>query len=322
MGNSPHATATHADGATDNPALSVVMSVYNGKAYLRAAIDSVLAQTFSDFEFIIIDDGSTDGCGPMLDAIAPTDPRIRLVRRENRGLIASLNEGCGMARAPLIARMDGDDICRPHRFQTQIDYMQQHPECVVLSSRVLYVDSAGWPIGEQYRNTTHEQIEDALWGRGDGAGMSHPGVMMRAAAFRSVGGYRDAYPDAEDYELWLRMAEAGRLANLPEVLLDYRYHANSVSQQRAVRQRESMLLALRHAAERRGVEAPAAEQFGFVKNMTKGDVHIRIVEWARANGHPMTAAKHQALRVAHALTKRLSPGPRAAPKPQPAGDAP
>jgi len=321
MNEFPATSQVDAPAPTDNPALSVVMSVYNGKRFLSAAIRSVLGQTFTDFEFIIIDDGSTDGSGELLEKIAASDQRIRLVRRENKGLIASLNEGCGMARAPLIARMDGDDLCRTHRFQTQVDYLARHPECVVLSCRVLYVDSAGWPIGEQYHNTTHERIEDALWGRGDGAGMSHPGVMMRTAAFHEAGGYRDAYPDAEDYELWLRMAEVGRLANLTEVLLDYRYHANSVSQQRAVRQRESMLLALRHAAERRGVDAPSPGQFGFVKNMTRGDVHIRIVELAKANGHHMTATKHRALRVAHALAKRMFPAPPTAPKPQAAGDA-
>src|SRR4051794_24772902 len=112
------------------PPISVLLAVYNGGRYLRAAVDSILTQTFTDFEFIIIDDGSTDGSLATLREFAQRDPRINLVSRPNKGLTVTLNEGIALARGEFLARMDADDIALPQRFEKQIAYLRDHPECV------------------------------------------------------------------------------------------------------------------------------------------------------------------------------------------------
>src|SRR5436305_9543595 len=127
----------------DRPQVSVLMPVYNAIRYIGVAVDSVLSQTFSDFEFIIVDDGSTDGSAEILREYAGRDPRIRLISRPNTGLGFALNEALAVARAPFIARMDADDECLPERFEKQIQYLRNHPECVLLGSRVLWIDSDG-----------------------------------------------------------------------------------------------------------------------------------------------------------------------------------
>ena len=125
------------------PAISVVMSVYNGARYLHPAVESILEQDFADFEFIIVDDGSTDGSGAILLEFAEKDARIRLIQRENRGLVASLNEAIALARAPLIARMDCDDIAMPDRFTRQIEYLADHPEIAIVGSHIHEIDEDG-----------------------------------------------------------------------------------------------------------------------------------------------------------------------------------
>ena len=124
----------------DAPTVSVVMTVFNTQAYVGEAVESVLAQTFSDFELIIIDDGSTDRSTAMLNEYAKRDQRIRLTSRANTGIVAAANEGIGLARGRYLARMDSDDVCLPHRFETQVRYLNAHSDCVLLGSRVTVVD--------------------------------------------------------------------------------------------------------------------------------------------------------------------------------------
>src|SRR5438067_12011849 len=116
------------------PAISVIMSVYNAEAFLEAAVQSVLMQSFSDFEFIIIDDGSTDRSNQILQDYARKDNRVRLISRPNKGLTASLNEGLKLARGEFIARMDADDVAAPDRFKIQVEYLRDHPEVSVRGS--------------------------------------------------------------------------------------------------------------------------------------------------------------------------------------------
>ena len=124
----------------DAPTVSVVMTVYNTERYVGEAVGSVLGQTFGDFEFVIVDDGSTDRSTTILKDFAARDPRIRLVSRPNTGIVAAANEGIGLARGRYLARMDSDDVCLPRRFETQVNYLEQHPECVLVGSRVTVVD--------------------------------------------------------------------------------------------------------------------------------------------------------------------------------------
>lgn len=214
--------------APATPAISVAMSVYDNAPYLRAAIDSILAQTFADFEFLIVNDGSSDGSAEIIDAYAAADSRVRAIHQENRGLVPSLNRLLAEARAPLIARMDGDDVCLPERFARQVAFLEANPDYGVVGCWAQDIDEEGRfgnGIGGD-QPTTHEGFLDALLGK---PLMCHPSAMLRAEVVRGVGGYRALYRHCEDYDLWLRLCEVTRLCSLPERLILYRYSDSQVS---------------------------------------------------------------------------------------------
>lgn len=204
------------------------MSVYNNAPFLRAAIDSILAQTFADFEFLIVNDGSTDGSAEIIDEYAQRDPRVRPIHQENRGLVASLNRLIDEARAPLIARMDGDDIALPERFERQAGFLAVHPDHGVVGSWATSIDVEGrnCDSGGLDQPTSHEAFLAALLGK---PLMCHPSAMLRTDVVRAAGGYRALYKHCEDYDLWLRLSERTRLCSLPERLILYRYSDTQVS---------------------------------------------------------------------------------------------
>jgi GT2 family glycosyltransferase len=210
------------------PAISVAMSVYNNAPYLRAAIDSVLAQSFGDFEFLIVNDGSTDGSAEIIDHYAAADPRVRAIHQENRGLIFSLNRLIDEARAPLIARMDGDDICHPERFEKQAAFLAAHPDHGVIGAWATSIDEEGENCddGGLDQPTTFEGLLAALK---DKPTICHSSAMLRTDVLRAVGGYRALYRHCEDYDLWLRLSEVTKLCSLPERLILYRYSDTQVS---------------------------------------------------------------------------------------------
>jgi len=213
------------------PRISVAMSVYNDEPYLAHAIESILAQTFTDFEFLIVNDGSTDESGAIIDRFAASDSRIRAIHQTNAGLIVSLNLMIEAARAPLIARMDGDDIALPDRFQRQIAFLDANPDIAVLGTGCTCIDEYGRPKSLTYDNVlTPEEI---LKGLKNGPPLCHPSILMRHDAVRAVGGYRHAYKHCEDYDLWLRLSEQVRMANLPDRLLLYRQSETQVSNRHA-----------------------------------------------------------------------------------------
>ena len=203
------------------PKISVVMSVYNDAPFVREAIESILKQTFDDFEFIVIDDGSKDGSSDILALYAEKDSRIRIFRQENSGLIAALNHGLKYCRAPLIARMDGDDISLPYRFEAQVEVIEKHPNFAVIGSQVVFIDTFGKVIGESVVPTHPEYLRDHLLLENC---IFHPSVLMRKEAVLNCGGYSSEAKHAEDYDLWARMVQAGWwIGNTADVLLRYRY---------------------------------------------------------------------------------------------------
>jgi glycosyltransferase involved in cell wall biosynthesis len=216
------------------PALSVIMSVYNGARYLYPAVRSILDQDFADFEFLIVNDGSTDTSGQILHALAREDARIKLIDRENRGLVASLNELINTAQAPLLARMDCDDIAMSTRFSRQIVHLEAHPEIGILGSNSFDLDENGKLIGaaDNYPLTPCEAIAQLP----EGPPLCHPSVMMRTVIVRELGGYRAAFRHAEDYDLWLRASRHTHIANVPDRLLLYRRSHAQVSQKYAAEQ--------------------------------------------------------------------------------------
>ena len=219
-----------------SPNVSVVMSVYNGEKYLRPAIESILNQTFSDFEFIIIDDGSTDESAAIINSY--NDARIRLIQQENKGLTLALNVGLRAARGKYIARMDADDISHPSRLARQLAYLSQHSEVGVLGTAVQIIDDSGNASGKSRYPTSHEVIR---WHLCFNDPIMHPTVMMRRGVVIRAGGYNADMVTAQDYDLWRRLSNVTRLANMNDVLLFLRRHKNSVSSMYSSMQRKNSI---------------------------------------------------------------------------------
>lgn len=196
------------------PGVSVLMSVHNGEPWVSAAVESVLGQTFGDFELIVVDDGSTDRTGEILDRFR--DPRLRVVHQSHQGLTRSLNRALAVARAPLVARMDADDVSLPERLSRQVAFLEAHPEVGVLGTGCRDVDPLGG-VRRVYRPPeTDPEIRRALIRRNP---FIHASVMVRREALERAGLYDEAVPVAQDYDLWVRMSRITRLANLPEPLV-------------------------------------------------------------------------------------------------------
>ncbi|MBF2003621.1 MAG: glycosyltransferase family 2 protein [Synechococcales cyanobacterium C42_A2020_086] len=234
-----------------SPTVSVLMPVYNSERYVAQAIESILNQTFSDFELLIINDGSTDRSLSILQRYAAQDPRIRLFSRENQGIARTRNELLHRATGEFIAVLDSDDIALPDRLARQLQFLRQHPEVVCLGSAYQIMDSAGRVLTALPVPLDDAEIQRlALAGH---ASIFQSCVMMRRAVVLDIGGYNNALPPAEDLDLWLRLGEVGQLANLPEVLVQYRVHANSVSERDCAFQRQQAYEACRQAWQRRGI---------------------------------------------------------------------
>jgi hypothetical protein len=236
------------------------MSVYNGERFLAEAIDSILAQSFADFELLVVDDGSRDRTPEMLRAYAARDPRLRPIIRENRGLVASLNQLLAEARAPLIARMDADDVCLPTRFERQIAFLAAHPDYGVVGCRTFDIDDKGgpWPVASLPHPETHEDLLAAI---DQGAPLlCHPAVMFRREIVLGVGGYHAAFKHCEDLDLWLRLASVTRMGNITERLIRYRHYPEQVSSRHATIQQVNAAVArTAYEARRQGCPDPTAD---------------------------------------------------------------
>ena len=211
----------------DTPKISVVLPVYNGGDYLGEAVGSILGQTFTDFELLILDDGSSDNSLQVLREFEKMDSRVRLRTRENRGLVPTLNELIQMSRGTWIARMDADDVARPERLARQLAWLQQ-TDADVCGSWVQRFGSGDKRVVRTYQSDHAIKTELLFF-----SPFAHPSVMFRASLAKMLP-YDDTWIKAEDYDLWVRAAEAGwQMSNIPEVLLHYRVHADQVSVQAA-----------------------------------------------------------------------------------------
>jgi glycosyltransferase involved in cell wall biosynthesis len=208
-----------------NPPVTVLMSVHNGAAFLRPAVESVLAQTFADFEFLILDDASTDAT-PSLLAAWP-DPRIRVLRIEkNIGLTACLNRGLAEARGEFIARQDADDVWMPQRLGEHLAFLRTHPEVGAVGSQVRLIDERDRSLGRKDYPLTHAAI---CWGHLFENAFAHAAVTFRASVVRKAGGYDETFTSAQDRELWSRLSEQTELANLPARLTTLRVRPDSIT---------------------------------------------------------------------------------------------
>ena len=216
------------------------MCVFNDAAYLRAAIDSILGQTYTDFELVIVDDGSTDDSAQIAESYA--DPRLRLIRNGvNRGLAHALNVGLAATRSELVARHDADDVSAPTRLARQVEFLERHPYLAAAGTQASFIDGAGRPK----RALTDRKGETSIevhWQIMFGSPLFHGSVMFRTHVVRDVfGGYDETMGVGEDYELWSRLMLAGeQLLNLPDVLLRYRVRVDSLSSRYRDPDRERM----------------------------------------------------------------------------------
>ena len=205
--------------SVDLPKVSVLMSVYNGEKYIEKAIESILNQTFRDYELIIINDGSTDSTSTILSRYEKAEDRISVYHQANQGVGASRNRGCQIAQGKYIAVMDSDDISLPERLAKEIHYMEAHPEISVLGTWVECIDKDDKQVSVWQYPTAPGVIGWCLFFTDC---LAHSSVMMRRDFIEQLGFYRPEFAQAEDYDLWARASFVSRIANLPEILVRYR----------------------------------------------------------------------------------------------------
>ncbi|NJL30591.1 MAG: glycosyltransferase [Phycisphaerales bacterium] len=286
------------------PAISVLMPVYNAQRYVGAAVESILAQTFGDYEFIIVDDGSKDDSLSILQKYADKDKRIQILSRPNTGIVGALNDGLALCRADWIARMDADDWAYPTRFERQLAFMKEHPDYLAAGTDYELMDSDGDPI--EVRTNPHEpmKVESTLM---EGVCcLQHPTVIMSRKPVMELGGYRRAYQWAEDYDLFLRLCLLGKIANQPEALLRYRVHESSVCQTRSAEQADIVLRARAEAWRAKyGVE-PDMDNPVVAVSMLPPELYRSWAHLAWGAGHHATATKYARRYLRHVGINRES----------------
>ncbi|MEO7458048.1 MAG: glycosyltransferase family A protein [Gemmatimonadaceae bacterium] len=242
--------------------VSVVMPVFNGERWIAEAVKSVLSSTYRDFELLVLDDGSTDGSRAAAIAAAASDPRVRVIPLEHGGIAATRNAGLEHSRGEFIANLDADDAMFPERLGRQVAFLDAHPECVAVGTRSVVVNDDGIPVGIVGRYFTHEDIDRSLL-QGNGGAIGNDTAMIRKQVAIDVGRYSvNLRATGEDHDMWLRLAEAGRLVCVPDVLNRYRIHANNTSRGAGSKDRRLpvTLHNIERAFARRGIKGRTPEK--------------------------------------------------------------
>lgn len=258
------------------PAISILLPVRDNATYLPEAIRSISEQSFEDWECLAVDDGSVDASGDILRSWAAKDSRARVLSGSGQGIVAGLNLALAEAEGEWIARMDGDDIAHPKRLEKQLAYLQAHPAVVACGTQVRYVDPRGRVIFPTDNPLNHAAILEQLQ-RGLSGSLIHPTLMVCAKALKRVEGYREAYRDVEDFDLYLRLSERGQFANVDEHLLDYRQHPKSANVLRRERQQKLRLLALNDYRTRHRFDPLTDLPFGRAHLLPRSDLYA---DWA------------------------------------------
>jgi len=260
--------------AQRTPKVTVLMSVHDEERYLRDAIDSILAQSFSDFEFLILDDASTDSSRTIGNSY--DDSRIRLIEnRRNLGLTRSLNRGIELARGIYIARMDADDLSKPERLEKQVAFLDAHSECAAVATWSTKIDRDSSDVGLARTPVDGDEIRKRLRRRNC---ITHGTVMLRKEALLRVGRYDEAMERAQDYDLWLRLSEDHCICAIPELLYSLRQHADSISVQHLEEQDRFAEMAKHNARVRRVAKLLSAIDRGELSTRRGAG---RVTEWAR-----------------------------------------
>jgi glycosyltransferase involved in cell wall biosynthesis len=228
-GHNPSVTTSVERPGATTPAVSVVMCTYNGERFLRPAIESILNQTFSDFELTVVDDGSADSTPRILAEFQAKDARlIVLTNPRNLGIAAATNKGLALARGQYVALQDHDDISLPHRFQTQVDYLDSHPEIALLGSAATLIDENGVAYGDYAEPQDDIELK---WESLFRCPIRHTSVMVRRSVISEIGGYSSdsTLKVATDYDLLSRIVLHYRVANLNDRLVMWRRHPGAAS---------------------------------------------------------------------------------------------
>lgn len=213
--------------ATEAPAITVLLAVRDGEAWLAEAIASVLAQTLTDFEFLVVDDDSRDASAAIAARFAAADPRLQVLRKPGSGLTASLNHGLARARGGWIARLDADDLCEPSRLERQWQLARSDPRLVFVGCGATLIDAEGRPGRRLRYPRGHRRLLADL--RALRAFCPHSSALIRRDALQAVGGYRRRFRRAQDLDLWLRLSERGRFGCVPEPLVRLRQHGGQLT---------------------------------------------------------------------------------------------
>jgi glycosyltransferase involved in cell wall biosynthesis len=278
--------------------VSIIMPVYNEERFLAEAIESVLAQTYRDFELIILNDGSKDRTLEIAQSYARQDSRIRVESHENIGLALSNNKGLALAANEWVGRMDGDDVMMPNRLESNIAFLKEHPECDVVAGWCIHIDVDGRVIAKgETPMTTHEAVRK-LYELNELIAFNCCTALFRKSAVLAIGGYRPQFSVAEDADMWTRLLEnGGKILIQPEYLAKYRIHAGSLSvaQSKLARQQQrwAKICAIRR---RSGEPEPSWEEF---VSWRKG-----LPWYVRANGERKDAAKLLYKAAVHQFAQR------------------
>jgi glycosyltransferase involved in cell wall biosynthesis len=282
------------------PKVSVILPAYNAASFIGEAVGSLLAQTFQDFEALVIDDGSTDETYQIVETLH--DPRIRLLRNPtNLGLVASLNRGIEASAAALIARMDADDWSAPDRLATQVEWLERYPRLGVLScyyetfdTRHPVLDTIDLPVSDA-------EVRYDLYAKSHC--FCHPAALLRREALDQCGGYKPKWFPAEDRELWMRMLETWHGANVPRVLHRMRHHATSVTSLNLSRQAALVIDATAEALERRKSPADVGPEVPRV-GWARGELFVAFGRAADGDGQEVAYHLERAVTLDEGTARR------------------
>lgn len=212
----------------NTPSVSIIMPAYNAELYIRESIDSVLRQSFTDFELIIINDGSTDNTQSIAEHYAKIDKRVLVINQKNQGVVATLNAGIKEARAPYIARIDGDDPWFDNKLEDQVNAFKRNAELVLIGGGFEIIDEDGYYIETIFPPTYDRDIRRTMMLRNS---FGHAGVMFKRNAIVKAGLYSDKCGPTEDFDMWIKLSKLGKVANLPRPIYRYRINRSGISQQ-------------------------------------------------------------------------------------------
>ncbi len=289
--------------------VSVILPAYRAEAFIGQAIESVLAQTYRDFELLVLDDGSTDATLEVVRRYAERDARVKVKSRPNRGVSATSNELLEWAQHEFVAMMHADDLMLPQRLERQVAFLEANPAVAATSCFVEYIDATGRKIGGFQSEFVHPDVVWARYHEGHVVAIHHPGVMMRRSVVLDAGGYRPGFTVTEDVDLFMRLLEKGHLVLvMPETLLAYRLHGTSASVSQALKMRREKRWVLACSVARRSgrpepsfaehltAEATDPTPVRFRRALRDhAQVHYKAAVFAYARRELLTAAWHVAL---------------------------